>query len=83
MVEEQADLDSLTALIVVIFFSHLRCSSNSVSLSGYMGPHGGVVLSLKSMTWSYAECKGSSRDALVVIMGMNSEYSLGTRTMAA
>ena len=83
MGEEQADLDSLTAPIVVIFFSHLRSSSNSVSLSGYIGPHGGIVLSLKSMVWSYAECLGSSREASVVMMGMNSEYSRGTRSMAA
>ena len=52
MGEEQADLDSLTAPIVVIFFSHLRSSSNSVSLSGYIGPDGGVELSSKSMAWS-------------------------------
>ena len=83
MGEEHADLDSLTAPIPVIFFSHFRSSSNSVSLSGYMGPHGGIVLSLKSMAWSYVECWGSSRDASVVMMGMNSAYSRGTRSMAA
>ena len=52
MGEEQADLDSLTAPIPVIFFSHFRSSSSSVSLSGYIGPHGGVDPSLKSMAWS-------------------------------
>ena len=76
-------MDSLTAPILVIFFSHFRSSSNSVSLSGYIGPHVGVVLSLKSMAWSYAECLGSSKEASVVMMGMNSEYSFGTRSMAA
>ena len=82
MGEEQADLDSLTAPIVVIFFSHLRSSSCSVSWSGYIGPHGGVELSLKSMAWSYVECLGSSWEASVVMMGMNSSYSRGTRSMA-
>ena len=83
MGEEQADLDSLNTPIPVIFFSHLRSSSSSVSFSGYIGPHGGIVPSLKSMVWSYADCMGSSREASVVIMGMNSEYSLGTQSMAA
>ena len=83
MGEEQGDLDSLTAPILVIFFSHLRSSSNSASLIGYIGPHGGIVLSLKSMAWSYAECLGSSKEASVVMMGVNSEYSFGTRSMAA
>ena len=83
MGEEQADLDSLTAPIDVIFFSHLRSSSNSVSLSGYIGPQGGFASSLKSMAWSYAECWGSTKQASVVMMGMNSVYSLGTRLMAA
>ena len=83
MGEEQAGLDSLTAPIVVIFFSHLRSSSNSVSLSGYIGPHGGVVPCLKSMAWSYAECWGSSKEASVVMMEKNSLYSFGTRSMAA
>ena len=83
MGEEQTDLDSLTAPIPVIFFSHFRSSSSSVSLSGYIGPYGGMDPSLKSMAWSYAECMGSSREASVVMMGMNSEYSRGTRSMAA
>ena len=85
MGEEQDDLDSLTAPMLVIFFSYFRSSSSSVSLSGYIGPHGGIVLSLKSMVWSYAECfkLGSSKDASVVTMGMNSEYSFGTRSIAA
>ena len=83
MGEEHADLESLTAPIPVIFFSHFRSSSSSVSLSGYMGPYGGVVLSLKSMAWLYVECWGSSRDASVVMMGMNSAYSFGTGSMAA
>ena len=83
MGEEQDDLDSLTAPMFVIFFSHFRSSSSSISLSGYIGPHGGIVLSLKSMAWSYAECRGSSKEASVVMMGMNSEYSFGTRSMAA
>ena len=83
MGEEQADLDSLTAPIPVIFFNHFSSSSSSVSLSGYIGPHGGVVPSLKSMAWSYVEWWGSSKDALVVMMGMNSAYSRGTRSMAA
>ena len=83
MGEEQDDLDSLTAPILVIFFSHFRRSPSSVSLSGYIGHHGGVVLSLKSMEWSYAECLGSSKEASVVMMRMNSEYSFGTRSMAA
>ena len=83
MREEQDDLDSLTAPMLVIFFSHFRSSSSSVSLSWYIGRHGGVVLSLKSMAWSYAECLVSSREASVVMMGMNSEYSFGTRSMAA
>ena len=83
MGEEEDDLYSLTAPMLVIFFSHFRSSSTSVSLSGYIGPHGGIVLSLKSMAWSYAECLGSSKEALVVMMGMNSEYSFGTRSMAA
>ena len=48
-----------------------------------MGPHGGVVLSWKSMAWLHAECLGSSKDALVIMMGMNSEYFLGTQSMAA
>ena len=83
MGEEQDDLDSLTAPILVIFFSHFRSSSNSVSLSGYIGPHGGIVLSLKSMACSYTECLGSSKEASVLMMGMNSEYSFGTRSIAA
>ena len=78
MGEEQADLDSLTAPIVVIFLSHLRSSSSSVSLSGYIGPHAGIVLSLKSMAWLYAECWGSFKEASVIMMGMNSAYSFGT-----
>ena len=82
MREEHADLDSLTALINGIFFSHMRSASNSVSLSGYIGPHGGVDSSSKSMEWSYAACWGSSREAVVVMMGMNSKYSRGTRSMA-
>ena len=83
MGEEQDDLESLTAPMLVIFFSHFRSSSNSVSLSGYIGPHGGIVLSLKSMAWSYAVCSGSYKEASVVMMGMNSEYSFGTRSMDA
>ena len=83
MGEEQDDLDSLTAPMFVIFFSHFRSSSSSVSLSGYIGPHGCVVSSLKSMAWSYVEWMGSSKEASVVMMGMNSEYSFGTRSMAA
>ena len=82
MGEEQEDFDSLTAPIIVIFFSHMRSSSNSVSLSGYIGLHGGVVLSLKSMACAYAESLGSSRDTSTVMMGMNSAYSRGTRSMA-
>ena len=83
MGEQQDDLDSLTAPMLVIFFSHFRSTSSSVWLSGYIGPHGSVVLSLKSMAWSYAECLESSKEALVVMMGMNSPYSFGTRSMAA
>ena len=83
MGEEQDDFDSLTAPMLVIFFSQFRSSFNSVSLSGYIGPHGGIMLSLKSMAWSYAKCLGSSREASVVMMGMNSEYFFGTRSMAA
>ena len=49
MGEEQDDLDSLTAPMLVIFFSHFCSSSSSVSLGGYIGPHGGVVLTLNSM----------------------------------
>ena len=48
-----------------------------------MGPHGGVVLSLKSMAWSYAECPGSSNDPSVVIMAMISKYSVGTQSIPA
>ena len=48
-----------------------------------MGPHGGVVLSLMSMAWSYAACSESTMDASVVLMGMNSLYSSGTQSMAA
>ena len=83
MGEEQADLDSLTAPIPVICFNHFRSSSSSVLLSGYMGPHGGIVLFLKLMAWSFAECSGSTSDATVLMMGMNSAYSFGTRSIAA
>ena len=76
-------MDSLTAPIVVIVFSPLRSSSSSVLLSGYIGTHGGVLLSLKLMAWSYAECWGSSKEASVDMMGMNSACSLGTQLMAA
>ena len=81
--EEQDDLDSLTAPILVIFFSHFHSSSNSVSLSGYIRPHGGIVSSLKSMAWSYADCLGCSKETSVVMIGKNSEYSFGTQSMAA
>ena len=81
--EEQADLDSLTAPIPVIFFNHCHSSSSTFSLSRYMGPHGGVVPSLKPMAWSYAECSSSTKDASVVMMYINTLYSLGTRSMAA
>ena len=77
------DLDSLTAPMLVIFVRHLRSSSSSVSLSGYIGPHGGIVLSLKSLAWSYAICRGSSKEASVVMMLIYSAYSLGTQSMAA
>ena len=52
MVEEQAGLDSLTAPIPVVFFSHFHSSSNSVTLSGYIGPHGSIDPFSKSMAWS-------------------------------